>query len=172
MKIYNYNKETKEFTTSTNATENPLEKGKYLIPAGATSKEPLSSKDGFAVCFNETKKKEWEYLEDNRNKTVYSTTTKEALIVDYLGAIKDGFTLLVPKEFDKWENNSWVTDETLVQNAFRQDRDSLLSTVVDHYQKPLVWETLTTEQQDKVRVYRQALLDSTTNWVLPEELVI
>ena len=61
---------------------------------------------------------------------------------------------------------------TKFENEFRQNRDSLLSTVVDHYQKPLVWETLTVEQQDKVRVYRQALLDSTTNWVLPEELVL
>lgn len=60
----------------------------------------------------------------------------------------------------------------LIQNEFRQNRDSLLSTVVDHYQKPLVWESLTVEQQDKIRVYRQALLDSTTNWILPEELVL
>lgn len=112
------------------------------------------------------------YIEDNRNKTVYSTITKEALVVDYLGAIKDGFTLLVPKEFDKWENNSWAVDEKLVQNKFRANRDNLLNTVVDHYQKPLVWETLTIEQQDKVRVYRQALLDSTNNWLLPEKLVL
>lgn len=61
---------------------------------------------------------------------------------------------------------------TKFENKFRQDRDNLLSTVVDHYQKPLVWETLTVEQQDKVRQYRIALLDSTTNWVLPEELAI
>lgn len=61
---------------------------------------------------------------------------------------------------------------TKFENEFRQNRDKLLSTVVDHYQKPLVWETLTTEQQDKVRVYRQALLDSTVNWILPEELVL
>lgn len=58
------------------------------------------------------------------------------------------------------------------QLEFRNTRDNLLNTVVDHYQKPLVWETLTTEQQDKVRVYRQALLDSTTNWILPKELVL
>lgn len=67
------------------------------------------------------------------------------------------------------------TDEELrtkFENGFRQNRDSLLSTVIDHYQKPLVWESLTVEQQDKVRVYRQALLDSTTNWILPEELVL
>ena len=67
------------------------------------------------------------------------------------------------------------TDEELrtnFENEFRQTRNNLVSTVVDHYQKPLVWESLTTEQQDKVRVYRQALLDSTINWILPEELVL
>ena len=233
MNIYNFIKETKEFISQSIANPNPLEVGKYLIPANATTIEVLPFKDGFklvfneeleeweyleiptvyvfdsdtneyksshkntfligykqfkieenetiiellitkenfAVCFNKTKK-EWEYLEDNRNKTVYSTITKEASIVDYLGAIKDGFTLNVPTEFDKWENESWVKDETLVQNKFRTQRDILLSTVVDHYQKPLVWETLTVEQQDKVRTYRQSLLDSTNNWVLPEELVL
>ena len=61
---------------------------------------------------------------------------------------------------------------TKFENEFRQNRDSLLSTVIDHYQKPLVWEALTVEQQDKVRVYRQALLDSTNTWILPEELVL
>ena len=74
--------------------------------------------------------------------------------------------------FDKVD---WRTKEEIdeqIQNEFIQTRDNLLNTVVDHYQKPLVWETLTVEQQDKVRVYRQALLDSTTNWILPEELVI
>ena len=84
------------------------------------------------------------------------------------------------EEYKQWlaEGNTpepEFTEEELkadFENKFRQTRDSLLSTVVDHYQKPLVWETLTVEQQDKVRIYRQALLDSTTNWILPEELVI
>lgn len=84
------------------------------------------------------------------------------------------------QEYKKWLSEGNIpepefTDEELrtkFENEFRVNRDSLLSTVVDLYQKPLVWESLTTEQQDKVRVYRQALLDSTTNWVLPEELVL
>lgn len=171
MNIYNYNKETKEIISQTIANPNPLEKGKYLIPANATIKEPLVNEENFVICFNETKQ-EWEYIEDNRGKTIYSTTTKEVSMVDYLGTIKEGFTLLVPTEFDKWENNSWIVDETLIQNKFRTQRDTLLITVVDHYQKTLVWESLTTEQQDKVRAYRQALLDSTNTWILPEELVL
>lgn len=113
MKIYNYNKETKEFTTSTHATESPLEKGKYIIPANATIKEPLASKDGFAVCFNETKK-EWEYIEDNRGKTVYSTSDKTESKISYLGVLKDGFTESIPGQFDKWVDGAWVEDTVLM----------------------------------------------------------
>ena len=97
-------------------------------------------------------------------------------------------TMLVPKADGNREYElikQWLTEgntpepefteeelNTKFENEFRRTRDSLLLTVVDHYQKPLVWESLTTEQQDKVRVYRQALLDSTINWILPEELVL
>lgn len=88
--------------------------------------------------------------------------------------------LLNDKEYQEWliEGNvpeSEFTDEELLEKEqleFRSIRNELLSNVVDHYQKPLVWETLTIEQQDKVRVYRQALLDSTNNWLLPEKLVL
>lgn len=120
MKIYNYNKETKEFTTSTNATENPLEKGKYLIPANATIKEPLPLKDGYAVCFNEVKN-EWEYQEDNRGKVVYSSTDKTESKVDYLGTIKDGFTLIKPKETDTWDGTKWVKDKELFRTKTLTD---------------------------------------------------
>ncbi|MGE4382259.1 MAG: hypothetical protein AB7D41_03580 [Arcobacter sp.] len=171
MNIYNFIKETKEFISQSGANKNPLEDGKYLIPANATTIEVLPFKDGFKIIFDEVKKEweylkiptvyvfdsetneyksshkntfligykqfkieenetiieplitkenfavcfnkdsnEWEYKEDNRNKTVYSTITKEASIIDYLGVIKDGFTLSVPTEFDKWENNTWIKD--------------------------------------------------------------
>lgn len=111
MKIYNYNKETKEFTTQSTATANPLEKGKYLIPASATTKEPLTLKDSFAICFNE-EKQEWEYVEDNRNTVVYNKQTKQESKIDYLGKIKDDVTTLKPEQFDKWDydNNVWILD--------------------------------------------------------------
>lgn len=70
-------------------------------------------------------------------------------------------------------NDAMVALEAQENEAtFRAERDRLLVDVVDHYQKPLVWEGLTTEQQDKVRTYRQELLDSTINWQLPEDLII
>lgn len=114
MKIHNYNKDTKEFTTSTNATENPLEKGKYLIPANATIKEQIALKDSFAICFNEELDK-WEYIEDNRDKTVYSTADKTESKISYLGALKDGFTFLKPNVYDKWNGTKWIKDLELLR---------------------------------------------------------
>ncbi len=101
-KIYKYDIETKEFIQELEINE---AYGTNL-PFTSTVK-PLAKKDVFAVCFNGTK---WEYVEDNRNKTVYSKTTKEKIEVDYLGKIKDEHTLLVPKQFDEWDytQNKWV----------------------------------------------------------------
>ncbi len=68
MKIYNYDKVTKEFLSEGVASVNPLEKDKYLIPANATTIEPLSNKVDFAVCFIPDK---WIYVVDNRTKVYY-----------------------------------------------------------------------------------------------------
>lgn len=171
MKIYNYNKETKQFISQTIANPNPLEVGEYLIPANATTIEVLPHKDGFKIVFDEVKKEweylkiptvyvfdsetneyksshkntfligykqfkieenetiieplitkenfavcfnkdsnEWEYIEDNRNKTVYNKETKEESKIDYLGKIKDDVTTLKPGRFDIWEVDKWVED--------------------------------------------------------------
>jgi len=109
MKIYNYDKSTKEYISTTQASENPLEKGKYLIPANATTITIGTGKDGFVQVFDDINKK-WDYMEDNRGKTVYDITTKQESKIDYLGSIKSGFTELVPNEFDVWNGTAWEVD--------------------------------------------------------------
>ena len=105
MIVYKYDMETKEFLEELEINE---AYGTNL-PFTTTAK-PLAKKDGFAICFNDTK---WEYVEDNRNKTVYVKATKQELKVSYIGKIKDEHTLLVPNRFDIWDytTNSWVCDE-------------------------------------------------------------
>ncbi len=102
MKVYKYDIQTKEFLQEIEINE---AYGTNL-PFTITIK-PLAKKDGFAICFNGTK---WEYIEDNRDKTIYVKATKEELKVDYIGKIKDEHTLLVPKQFDEWNytQNKWV----------------------------------------------------------------
>ena len=102
MKIYKYDTQIKEFIQELEINE---AYGTNL--PFATTIKPLTKKDGFAICFNDTK---WEYVEDNRDKTVYVKDTKEELKIDYLGKIKDEHTLLIPKQFDEWDytQNKWV----------------------------------------------------------------
>ena len=105
MKIYKYDIQTKEFLEELEINE---AYGSNL--PFTTTVKPLTKKDGFAICFNDTK---WEYVEDNRNKTIYIKDTKKELKVDYIGKIKDAHTLLVPTQFDEWDytQNQWVEDE-------------------------------------------------------------
>ena len=112
MIVYKYDIETKEFIQELEINE---AYGTNL--PFTTTANPLTKKDGFAVCFNGTK---WEYVEDNRDKTVYVKATKEELKVDYLGKIKDEHTLLIPKQFDKWDyaQSKWIEDK-IKANDFR-----------------------------------------------------
>ena len=102
MKVYKYDTQTKEFLEELEINE---AYGSNL--PFTTIAKPLAKKDGFAVCFNGTK---WEYVEDNRDKTVYEKDTKQELKVNCLGKIKDEHTLLIPKQFDEWDytQNRWI----------------------------------------------------------------
>ena len=104
IKIYRYDITTKEFIQELEINE---AYGTNL--PFTTTVKPLAKKEGFAICFNGTK---WEYIEDNRNTTVYNKGTKQESKIDYLGKIKEDVTTLKPEQFDKWdyETNSWVED--------------------------------------------------------------
>lgn len=56
-KVYFYDENTKEFVSEENALKDPLEskiqgKDVWLLPANATFDEPLPSKDGYKVVYN------------------------------------------------------------------------------------------------------------------------
>lgn len=140
IKIYRYDITTKEFMQEIEINE---AYGTNL-PFTTTIK-PLTKKDGFAICFNGTK---WEYIEDNRNKTVYSKDTKEELKVDYLGKIKDEHTLLIPKQFDKWDeiSKNWIEDIELKKE----------------YEKSLIPKTITLRQA-RLYLLSIGLLDDLEN---------
>lgn len=64
MKIYNYD-ENGLYVGSSDADESPLEKDMFLIPAFATTIEPLAAKDGFDIYWNNDK---WQYREIPKQK--------------------------------------------------------------------------------------------------------
>ncbi len=72
---------------------------------------PSNLESGKAWCFDKTSET-WIAKSNHIGKTVYHTQTKEPFVVDYAGEIKNDFTLLVPKEFDVWDEatKAWKED--------------------------------------------------------------
>ena len=88
MKIYNYNKDTKEFIKETDARQDPLDPSNYLIPGNATTIKPPIIEDGFVNVFSEISNF-WIKTEDNRG--VWYRIREEVKIND-LGPIEEGLT--------------------------------------------------------------------------------
>ena len=84
------------------------------IASNSTLDKPLKEKDGFVSVWDGNK---WEYKENHVGKTIYNTETKESGIVDYIGEIQQGWTLLKPIEFGEWNGSEWVDNRTPEQIA-------------------------------------------------------
>ena len=93
--------EMRPYTHQLDATDDTLS------PDNALRIEP-EFKEGFHPCENNG---EWVLVEDHRDEIVYDIETKASVKVDYLGSIKEGFTLLEPFKFSKWHGKKWVLDE-------------------------------------------------------------
>ena len=93
MIFYTYDEKTKEYTGTQNAFIDPLEtkkqgKNVYLVPANATAKKPLKTKENQAVIFNGS---EWKIIADYRGKTYYIGTEQHEM--KELGDLPKGATL-------------------------------------------------------------------------------
>ncbi|EKG0944388.1 TPA: tail fiber assembly protein [Escherichia coli] len=78
------------------------------LPGSSTMIPPGEPVTGMVSVFNGTT---WDKQEDHRGQTVYSIADRHAVLVDYIGAIKDGFVDAAPAtQFDKWDGTAWVED--------------------------------------------------------------
>ncbi|SPL71512.1 hypothetical protein [Acinetobacter stercoris] len=78
------------------------------LPAQSTNIQPPTAEQGFIPVFD-VENQQWGLVEDHRRKTVYSTDTGLSSTVDYVGAIKDGFTFNAPQSvYEQWEDDHWI----------------------------------------------------------------
>ncbi|EOU2322028.1 tail fiber assembly protein [Yersinia enterocolitica] len=78
------------------------------LPGSSTMIPPGEPITGMVSVFNGTT---WDKQEDHRGQTVYSIADRHAVLVDYIGAIKDGYVGAEPAtQFDKWDGAAWVED--------------------------------------------------------------
>lgn len=98
------------------------------LAANAVLDTPLTAKKGFAVQRVGNK---WQYVIDNRGKTVYSTTTKTPLTITELGAIPNGYTPLEPiSDYCEWDGAKWVISEAK-QAELKVVKQQQLITAID-----------------------------------------
>ena len=133
MIVYKYDTQTKEFIQELEINEAYETSQQFK-----TAARPLTKKEGFAVCFNGTK---WEYVEDNRDKTIYVKDTKQEIRVDYIGKSKDEQTLLIPKQFDEWDytQNKFVEDEVKA-NEFRINQIKVKANELILVRYSIIWQ--------------------------------
>ena len=109
MKLFHYNPISRVHTHTTNAQENPRDKGKYFEQANSTFEAPpqLNSKEAAKRDITHSK---WLVVEDHRGK-IWDTKTKESNELTDTGPIPHGKTNLEPSEFDTWDGKKWLLDE-------------------------------------------------------------
>ena len=119
MKVYNYNSEGYLIGESILDDSDRCQiTGDWLIPAQATEKEPLESKEGFEVKFIDN---EWKYIKlltDEEKKIQGLLSLEEGeKIID--GSI---FTITSPGEYHAWNYSTleWGLDEEAEAEALAQ----------------------------------------------------
>lgn len=144
MKIYHYDS-IGLFLGSSDADPDPLEPGKFLMPANSTRIAPIGDEN---VFINGA----WVTRADNRGKQVWDLTTGESSEIDYLGAIKLGFTDIAPPAGTIFDSGKWVVDIAGITARARGTRNGLLA-ASDYLMLP------DAAIVNGIREYRQALRD-------------
>lgn len=111
VQVYNVNPQTQEYN---HPSDEFLAMGVGL-PAYSYLDKPLAAKEGFVVCRTESG---WQYQIDLRDTVVYTKANGQESKVTKLGELPNEVTLLKPvTEFDRWQDERWVTDLTAKKQA-------------------------------------------------------
>lgn len=99
------------------------------MPGHSTDIDPGDEVDGKIAVFTNG---QWELYEDHRGGTVYSTTDASSVTVDYIGPVKDGYTILAPSgPYDKWDGEKWVTDTEAQHGAAAEAAEAQRQSLID-----------------------------------------
>ena len=110
------------------------------MPGSSTAIDPGEGEVGEVFMFSGS---EWVPTEDHRGETAYDISNGQPATVDYIGALREGFTFDTPStQFDKWNDGKWVADEE-AQHAFdvvsAESRQQLLITEANAYMNSKQW---------------------------------
>ena len=133
--VYIYDIDTKEYLYSMECQYDPIDDDNLLAPPNSIQIKPPVVKDSeVAVVNNDIT--DWIIGKDYRGQFIYNTKTKEISTVNYIGDIKNGWTLSKPLPFSEWDGTKWVVDVYLLKQSklklLRDYRDNYLSIGVQY----------------------------------------
>ena len=115
---------------------------------------------------------QWLTSEDHRGKTVYSTTDRSAVQVNYIGALKDGFVFASPvTAFDVWNGSVWVTDTAAQQAAAVADAERYRVGLVNTALESIAVIQLKLQAGRALTADEQSQLDRTLDYIDEIKLV-
>lgn len=82
------------------------------LPAGAyinTPPDPQLDK----TIVRTSRDSGWQHIEDFRGRTAYEISSKNAVLITWIGSIPQDLTLLEPGEYDSWNGERWEFDQQL-----------------------------------------------------------
>jgi len=164
MKAYSFNRETKEYQGEVSCQPNPVDGG-FLIPGHATDIKPEQPKEGHVVVF---KDKDWVEIIDHRG-LVFNKDTKQSEQWSVIGELPPSLTKLVPKEYDKWdeEKEEWVGHIQILYSLQEHKKQQLEYEASYEFKRmsayPLIIDQLDTLYWD--------MKNGTDNWVKSREAV-
>ncbi len=177
MNIYCYDACSHEYIEESVAREDPLEKGKYLIPANATIIAPPEYGLNTIPVFDHDNDV-WSIIADYRNESWFEKSTGlEYQGYKSLGELPDQYTLLrYPGSDYKWDDPQccWVYDESgVLERKWSEIRDkrNRLLLVSDWTQGNDANEVLTDLQITDFKTYRRILRDLPSNFSSPDDVV-
>ena len=91
------------------------------LAANSTLTKPINALQGQSSVWNG---EAWEHKQNHIGKTVYNTTTKQPKLIDKVGEIEQGYTLLVPKQYETWNGITWE-DQRSMQEKMNALMESL-----------------------------------------------
>ncbi|EDU8261231.1 tail fiber assembly protein [Escherichia fergusonii] len=120
IRVFNYLDGTNEFIGESDMYIPPH----TGLPANCTDIAPPDIPAGYAAVFNADEMK-WHLLEDHRGKTVYETKVGTAIYISELGALPPDVTTISPTgNYQKWNGNAWVDDESAKRDALVRAAES------------------------------------------------
>lgn len=93
----------------------------FTLPDDCTFVAPPEDKTTFVTRWNGT---EWVYVKDLRGLTVWNTATKEPSKIIELGPVPDGYTRLIPEQFDEWDGKAWLKNLTLEAEYLQEQAEA------------------------------------------------